>query len=289
MNNCLKILNKTIEDWNFCTAILEALSFQVGLLFAPSIALWFILSFSPALLYAQLPIFQFKVYSFEDGLSHRNVVKIQQDTLGYIWIATVNGLNRFDGYEFVHYHSKSNEHFVPSDFISDMIVGSDNRIWLSHPNFLSVFSPNKNQSISYETHRARTYRQAWIPYNLYEDQKQTIWMSTYEEQSGNTYVQKILKNQPLKDVLKIEGKTAKRPIVQLGKHYWLHRNGNELWQLTENGKILQQLPLTRSAPASSKINQIHLGPNQSLWVLLNSGQTYFQGKGRKRFPIAPNF
>ena len=46
---------------------------------------------------------QFNLYAFEDGLSHRNVFKIKQDTSGFIWLATINGLNKFDGYNFVHY------------------------------------------------------------------------------------------------------------------------------------------------------------------------------------------
>lgn len=34
------------------------------------------------------------------GLSHNSVMDIFQDSEGYIWISTLNGLNRFDGYEF---------------------------------------------------------------------------------------------------------------------------------------------------------------------------------------------
>jgi class 3 adenylate cyclase len=43
------------------------------------------------------------VYGFEMGLSHRNVLDIAQDDSGFLWIGTVNGLNRFDGYTFVKY------------------------------------------------------------------------------------------------------------------------------------------------------------------------------------------
>ena len=39
-------------------------------------------------------------YSVEDGLSQSYVNQTVQDDLGYLWIATDYGLNRFDGYEF---------------------------------------------------------------------------------------------------------------------------------------------------------------------------------------------
>ena len=43
------------------------------------------------------------LYGFEMGLSHRNVLHINQDDAGFLWIGTINGLNRFDGYTFRKY------------------------------------------------------------------------------------------------------------------------------------------------------------------------------------------
>mgnify|MGYP000651262700 FL=1 len=39
-------------------------------------------------------------YGFDMGLSHRNVLHINQDQSGFLWLGTINGLNRFDGYTF---------------------------------------------------------------------------------------------------------------------------------------------------------------------------------------------
>ncbi len=44
-------------------------------------------------------------FGFEDGLSHRNVFKIQQDTSGFLWVATQKGLNRYDGHRFLSWTS----------------------------------------------------------------------------------------------------------------------------------------------------------------------------------------
>lgn len=46
------------------------------------------------------------LYGFEMGLSHRNVLHINQDDAGFLWIGTINGLNRFDGYSFRKYDLK---------------------------------------------------------------------------------------------------------------------------------------------------------------------------------------
>ena len=53
-----------------------------------------ITSVSASTNYAQ----QLQRISTDEGLSQNYVTKILQDDLGYIWIATAQGLNRFDGY-----------------------------------------------------------------------------------------------------------------------------------------------------------------------------------------------
>ena len=53
-----------------------------------------------------------ELLGFERGLSHREVFDIQQDSLGYLWFGTINGLNRYDGYRFRR---------MPSDTIVDPI------------------------------------------------------------------------------------------------------------------------------------------------------------------------
>ncbi len=39
----------------------------------------------------------------QEGVSHRFVSRIFQDSKGFVWIGTLHGLNRFDGYGFTHY------------------------------------------------------------------------------------------------------------------------------------------------------------------------------------------
>ena len=38
-----------------------------------------------------------------DGLSSAKVTSVAQDRLGFIWIATIDGLNRYDGYQVKEY------------------------------------------------------------------------------------------------------------------------------------------------------------------------------------------
>ncbi len=55
---------------------------------------------------AQAPKVQVERFSIEQGLSDRNVSAMLKDRQGFLWIATDNGLDRFDGYDFLHYDSR---------------------------------------------------------------------------------------------------------------------------------------------------------------------------------------
>lgn len=46
------------------------------------------------------PVFQWQGYGPEQGLSNRHVTAIVQDQVGFVWVGTVSGLDRFDGHSF---------------------------------------------------------------------------------------------------------------------------------------------------------------------------------------------
>ena len=46
---------------------------------------------------------RFRHITLEDGLAQSSVNAIEQDAQGYIWIGTQDGLQRYDGYDFLTY------------------------------------------------------------------------------------------------------------------------------------------------------------------------------------------
>ena len=81
---------------------------KVYCIYSPYDLLHYILSCMLVLLlwttsFGQIGALQTEYYSINDGLSDRVVTHILQNTQGLLWIATPNGLNKFDGYEFTVY------------------------------------------------------------------------------------------------------------------------------------------------------------------------------------------
>ncbi len=64
------------------------------------LAILLFLSLLPNLLYAQKNIIQFERISVEQGLSQSGVHCIMQDSKGFMWFGTWDGLNKYDGYNF---------------------------------------------------------------------------------------------------------------------------------------------------------------------------------------------
>jgi len=64
-----------------------------------------------------------RYYSVENGLSQSEVTSLVQDKYGFIWLGTRGGLNRFDGYNFLHFKPESGEiHGLLSSSIETWIM-----------------------------------------------------------------------------------------------------------------------------------------------------------------------
>lgn len=82
---------------------------------------------------AQTKYINFRHYSLQDGLSSYKVVKVLEDRYGFIWIATQDGLNRFDGKSMVIYNKSSLErHRLAGNDITDILEDSiRNILWVT--------------------------------------------------------------------------------------------------------------------------------------------------------------
>ncbi|MEX0273537.1 MAG: two-component regulator propeller domain-containing protein, partial [Flavobacteriaceae bacterium] len=73
-------------------------------------------------------------YSFldtEQGLSNNWVSQITQDSLGYIWVGTQYGLNKYDGYGFESFtHNPNDSTSLIKNWVKSMAHASDNSFWL---------------------------------------------------------------------------------------------------------------------------------------------------------------
>lgn len=74
---------------------------------------------------------RFDHYDVEDGLSDNTVNDILQDHKGHLWIGTQNGLDKFDGFEFIKYrHHKGHEFTLAGNTVQSLLLDSKERLWV---------------------------------------------------------------------------------------------------------------------------------------------------------------
>jgi signal transduction histidine kinase/ligand-binding sensor domain-containing protein len=73
----------------------------------------------------------FKKWATEEGLPQNNVINIAQTPDGYLWLATVDGLARFDGVRFKVFN-KANTPEMPNNRIHSMFTDTAGRLWFTY-------------------------------------------------------------------------------------------------------------------------------------------------------------
>jgi ligand-binding sensor domain-containing protein/two-component sensor histidine kinase len=94
----------------------------------------------------------FDVLSLDQGLSNAEVVDIHQDNFGFIWFATKNGLNRFDGVNFTTYRlDPSDSTSIHGNHVTKIYEDKNSNLWLPlQSGGLSLFIRSKNEFVYFE-------------------------------------------------------------------------------------------------------------------------------------------
>ena len=117
-----------------------------------------------------------------NGLSSDFVSNIVQDKDGYMWFATHDGLNRFDGYTVKQYKNRLNgELFFKSNVFDCIEIAGDGKLWLGTKYFgIFVFDPKTENvtEISTDNSNGLFINDNQIQ-DLLCDSKGRIWIATY--------------------------------------------------------------------------------------------------------------
>jgi ligand-binding sensor domain-containing protein/signal transduction histidine kinase len=104
----------------------------------------------PCAVFPQSKSLQFKRLTTDDGLSRSWVRAIAQDSRGFIWVGTDNGLNRYDGYTFKVYKSDIRDSLSLADNrISSLLVDSYSRLWIGTETGCSLYDSKRDNFRTY--------------------------------------------------------------------------------------------------------------------------------------------
>lgn len=143
---------------------------------------------SGALLKAQTPEFSATHFNSQNiGLSHNTVLNMTTDKYGFVWVSTMDGLNRFDGKSVKVFRHLPNDSTSLSDsFIHGLFEHKSGDFLIStRDGGLNILNPKTNaiQRLNHNTHPNSNIPNA--PINVvFEDTKDFLWIGFFTNSVG---------------------------------------------------------------------------------------------------------
>lgn len=124
----------------------------------------------------------FNRISTTDGLSHRRVSCTIQDSDGFIWFGTDNGLNRWDGVNFkVFTHDPEDSTSLSSSMINCLALDSEGVLWIGCDQGVCIYDKDSDsfKRLSPANGRSKLVRDLRVTC-IHDDNMGSIWIGTYE-------------------------------------------------------------------------------------------------------------
>ena len=216
----------------------------------------------------RLPI---KTYTVADGLLRDIVYKIKQDSRGFLWFCTVEGISRFDGYAFTNFTTADG---LPDRHVNDFLESKNGTIYLATDNGLARLNPkglagNEDNPLftSYlpENPKAKSIQV------LFEDENGQIWLGT----SDGLY--KLTEAGELAAVDLGDSSAAITGIASIIKDrhgtLWIGTQRKGLYRLLPSGKV--EHFSTENGLPGNEVSVLYEDKNGRIWVgfrgILSSG------------------
>lgn len=138
---------------------------------------------------------RFDVVSTAQGLSQSCVYNLAQDKQGFIWVGTRDGLNRFDGYDFISFKNNPQDtNSLSNNEITKIFVNSHGNLWIgTRGGGLNHYNQTKNRFTRYANLNYEN-----IVRDIFESEDGTLWVGSSEgllkAEKGNENERRVFTN-----------------------------------------------------------------------------------------------
>ena len=106
--------------------------------------------------------YAFRSYTEDDGLGNLSITALAQDTSGFLWVGTENGLYRFDGSRFDRFGLAEG---LEQTYVSALHVDQDGRLWVGTTEHLYLWEILRQTCDEIEGNRNGRQREAGADQN----------------------------------------------------------------------------------------------------------------------------
>lgn len=220
-------------------------------------------------------------------ISQARITDILEDERGFMWFATIDGLNRYDGYEIkIFRHVEGDSTSIASSQIVKLLEDIDGYIWIITAGGLDKFDPYLEVFTHFQFPASFSFRPSIN--DLAFDKHQNLWMGTtaglFMIESGSAEI----KHFPLdKAFFNIESL-----MVDLKNDLWIGSDNAIVKKYSIDKKMLSYYPISSDKNIISsigKVSRIYQDVNGKIWfsiyyntaTILSSAIFYFDQKNNK--------
>lgn len=240
---------------------------------------------------------RFQQITSQDGLSQSEVYSFLEDTRGFMWFGTVDGLNRYDGYNIVTFNTeKGNPNSISNNTIRSLAEDNYGRVWIGTDNGLCVYD-SKLEKI----HQINIsgYENLVLSIHLILIEDDMIFLSTPDgllmsklSKETSTFLNQIFF--PL-DTTIIKNQNINQIIKSKDGSFWFSNNSS-LYKMYF-GNTLADFNITKqiTSPKINFIKTIHEDISGNIWIMTDNdgfirynpltNKINYQSKGSKNKSI----
>ena len=123
----------------------------------------------------------FEEITAQQGLSQNTINCIYQDSQGFLWIGTQDGLNRYDGYQFeIFKHNPRDSNTISHNWIWDIYEDASKNLWIATWEGLNRYDPVRSSFLKYlpDKNRSASISNS-RPTSITEDKAGNLWIGTW--------------------------------------------------------------------------------------------------------------
>jgi ligand-binding sensor domain-containing protein/signal transduction histidine kinase/DNA-binding NarL/FixJ family response regulator len=243
-----------------------------------SFLLFVLLSFAAA---AQFPSGRVLHYTRKDGLSYASVTSISQDNKGFIWLATGDGINRFDGLNFnVFKHEAENKFSLPGNYVQTIFKDSKGGFWVSSRKGLFSFDAKSERFTNHPL--LKSPNKADVSH-IFENKQHNFWVSSSSH--GFFYLDRHhgkVSNYSMKNLSGLTSNSILKIHEDVHGMLWVGtKDAGVCVFKVSNGQIKEKLNFGPLLSTTNRINAIFQDRKENIWMATSGGLWLYERSQNK--------
>ncbi|MCF6268458.1 MAG: histidine kinase [Melioribacteraceae bacterium] len=246
---------------------------------------------------AQNSELRFKHLTTDEGLSQNIVNCIYQDSRGFMWFGTNDGLNKYDGYEFTVYNLDGDEGQTLSDnWIKSLTEDSEGNLWIGTGNGgINIFNGTLNEFRQLKEDSSYNFNPGSNNVeDIIEDSKKNIWFVTAQTINKIDKETNIITRYDSSNFNNAQFSNNSLNIIleDRDNKFWIGSNGGGLVCFDpelETFEYFEHSKNDENSISNNSIISLYEDSEKNLWIgTYNGGLNFFDRKNKSFRTFIPN-